>query len=37
MLAEAGEAREELLVAELRPEDFKTSAAENTYLADLRT
>ncbi len=36
MLAEAGEQDEELLIAELRPEDFAASAAANTYLADLR-
>jgi predicted amidohydrolase len=36
MLAEAGEVEEELLVADLRPDDFRASAAENTYLADLR-
>jgi predicted amidohydrolase len=36
MLAEAGESGEELLFADLRPEDFSASAAANTYLADLR-
>lgn len=36
MLAEAGETGEELLFADLKPEDFAASAAENTYLADLR-
>jgi 5-aminopentanamidase len=36
MLAEAGETGEELLFADLRTEDFAASAAENTYLADLR-
>jgi predicted amidohydrolase len=37
MLAEAGETGEELLFADLKPEDFAASAAENTYLTDLRT
>jgi predicted amidohydrolase len=37
MLAEAGEDGEDLLYAELRPEDFADSAAANTYLPDLRT
>ena len=37
MLAEAGEPSEALLFADLKPEDYRGSAAENTYLADLRT
>ncbi len=36
MLAEAGESDEELLFADLIPADYAQSAAENTYLGDLR-
>jgi 5-aminopentanamidase len=37
MLAEAGADGEELLIADLRLEDFAQSVAANTYLADLRS
>jgi predicted amidohydrolase len=36
LLAQAGESGEELLIADLIPGDYVQSAAENTYLADLR-
>ena len=37
MLAEAGMHDEELLIADLLPQDYAASAAENTYLTDLRS
>ena len=37
LLAAARETGETLLVADIRPADFAASAAENTYLRDLRT
>lgn len=36
LLAAAGETEEALLVADVRPADFAVSAAQNTYLRDLR-
>lgn len=37
ILAQAGEHGEELLVVDLRPQDYAASRARNTYLRDLRT
>lgn len=36
LLAEAPEAGEVLLVADIRPEDFRVSKSENTYLKDMQ-
>ena len=36
MLAEAGKNDEELLIADLLPQDYAVSMTENTYLSDLR-
>ncbi len=36
LLAKAGAQKEALLLARIEPEAYRTSAAENTYLADLR-